>query len=108
MKKNNDDLTVVGAIIMAIIFCLMNIFYCSFNLWDLNMGDKKPGWTYGHSEALNQDFAFRKDNNNGLELYTEDKTHYTWQEIRNIQKHNAPIPLQVHLIKKVFNGVLLK
>ena len=72
------------------------------------MGDKKPGWTYGHSEALNQDFAFRKDNNNGLELYTEDKTHYTWQEIRNIQKHNVPIPLQVHLIKKVFNGVLLK
>ena len=48
------------------------------------MGDKKPGWTYGHSEALNQDFAFRKDNNGGLELYTEDKTHYTWQEIRNI------------------------
>ena len=26
MKRNKDDLTVVGAIIMAIIFCLMNIF----------------------------------------------------------------------------------
>ncbi len=26
MKRNNDDLTVVGAIIMAIIFCFMNIF----------------------------------------------------------------------------------
>lgn len=26
MKRNNDDLTVAGAILMAIIFCLMNIF----------------------------------------------------------------------------------
>lgn len=26
MKRNNDDLTVIGVIIMAIIFCLMNIF----------------------------------------------------------------------------------
>ena len=44
------------------------------------MSEKKkqvPGWTYGHSESLDQDFAFRKDGNGNLELYTEDKTLFT-------------------------------
>jgi hypothetical protein len=71
-------------------------------------GNKKrvPGWTYGHSEVLQQDFAFRKSGN-GLELYTEDKTHYNWHEISVISKHKDGLPLQVHLIKKAFMGEII-
>ena len=66
-----------------------------------------PGWTYGHSEAINQDFAFRKDKNGNLELYTEDKTYYNWHEISLIAKHKEGLPLQVHLIKKAFMGEII-
>ncbi|MBO7715826.1 MAG: hypothetical protein J6S85_19845 [Methanobrevibacter sp.] len=68
---------------------------------------KKPGWTYGHSEVLNQDFAFRKDYLGNLELYTEDKTHYTWDEIEIINEQGT-IPLEVHLLKKAFKGKIVK
>ena len=73
------------------------------------MTEKKqvPGWTYSHSDSINQDIAYRKDGNGNLELYTEDKTHYTWQEINAISKHKEGLPLQVHIIKKLFNGVIL-
>lgn len=73
------------------------------------MAEKKqvPGWTYGHSDSINQDIAFRKDGNGNLELYTEDKTHYTWQEIIAISKHKDGLPLQVHLIKKTFMGEII-
>lgn len=73
------------------------------------MAEKKqvPGWTYGHSEALNQDFAFRKDKNGNLELYTEDKTHYTWNEIKLISRHKEITPA-VHLIKKMCNGTIIQ
>ena len=70
------------------------------------MADKKPGWTYGHSEALNMEFAFRPDNNGGLELYTEDKTHYNWNEIQKIKEHGE-IPPIVHTVKKLFNGTII-
>lgn len=68
----------------------------------------KPGWTYGHSDSINQDIAFRKDGNGNLELYTEDKTHYSWFEIKVIEKHKTGLPLQVHLIKKIFNGSIIQ
>lgn len=76
-----------------------------------SMTEKKkqvPGWTYGHSESLNQDFAYRKDGNGNLELYTEDKTHYNWYEMKVIEKHHAPVPLEVHLCKKVFEGTIIE
>lgn len=65
------------------------------------------GWTYGHSDSINQDIAFRKDGNGNLELYTEDKTHYNWHEISLIAKHKEGLPLQVHLIKKAFMGEII-
>lgn len=73
------------------------------------MAEKKqvPGWTYGHSDSINQDIAFRKDGNGNLELYTEDKTHYNWHEISVISKHKDGLPLQVHLIKKTFMGEII-
>lgn len=65
------------------------------------------GWTYGHSDSINQDIAFRKDGNGNLELYTEDKTYYNWHEISLIAKHKDGLPLQVHLIKKIFMGEII-
>lgn len=65
------------------------------------------GWTYGHSDSINQDIAFRKDGNGNLELYTEDKTHYNWHEIKAIEKHKQGLPLAVHLIKKIFMGEII-
>lgn len=65
-----------------------------------------PGWTYAHSDLLNQDFAFRPDNKGGYEVYTEDKTHYTWSEI-NLIKHKGGLPTEVHLLKKVFSGDII-
>lgn len=65
------------------------------------------GWTYGHSDSINQDIAFRKDGNGNLELYTEDKTYYNWHEISLIAKHKEGLPLQVHLIKKAFMGEII-
>lgn len=66
----------------------------------------KPGWTYGHSDALGQAFAFRKDKGGNLELYTEDKTHYTWREISIIHKHGE-ITKEVHAVKKIFGGTII-
>lgn len=71
------------------------------------MAERKEGWTYGHSDALNQDFAYRKDKNGNLELYTEDKTYYSWEEIEAINKHGQ-IPLEVHLVKKAFKGKIIE
>lgn len=71
------------------------------------MKERVKGWTYGHSDSINQDIAFRKDGNGNLELYTEDKTHYNWHEISLIAKHKEGLPLQVHLIKKAFMGEII-
>ena len=71
------------------------------------MKARVKGWTYGHSDSINQDIAFRKDGNGNLELYTEDKTHYNWHEISVISKHKEGLPLQVHLIKKTFMGEII-
>lgn len=70
------------------------------------MENKKPGWTYGHSDALDLDFAFRKDKSGNVELYTEDKTHYTFKEIAVINKHGSITP-EVHLIKKIMQGEII-
>lgn len=70
------------------------------------MAERKKGWTYGHSEALNQDFAYRKAADGNLELYTEDKTHYNWNEINKIHEHGTIEP-SVHVIKKLFNGTII-
>ena len=72
------------------------------------MCEKKTGWSYGHSDALKQDFAFRKDSNGNLELWTEDKTHYEWKEIELIKAHGGSIHPEVHIVKKMFRGKIVK
>ena len=67
----------------------------------------KPGWTYDYSDLLGQKIAYRKDKAGNLELYTEDKTHYTWPEIKNIAKHKSENLRQVHIIKKLFDGLII-
>lgn len=66
----------------------------------------KEGWTYGYSEALRMDFAYRlKDGK--LETYTEDKVYYNEREVKAIAAHKDGITPQVHIIKKLFKGEII-
>lgn len=64
-----------------------------------------PEWTYDYSPTLKMKFAVRV--RNGLkEAYTEDKVYYNDYEITALKK-TGELPLAVHIIKKLFNGIIL-
>lgn len=64
-----------------------------------------PEWTYDYSPTLKMKFAVRV--RNGLkEAYTEDKVYYNDYEITALKK-TGELPLEVHLVKKLFNGIIL-
>ena len=67
--------------------------------------NKKPGWTYIYSEELKQNIA-RHDKSGWV--YCEDGTKYSPEEIKKITKNHKCISLQAHIIKKVFNGEIIK
>ena len=67
--------------------------------------EQKPGWKYSFSTQLNQQIAV---NEKTQILYTEDKTRYEPSETEILKSVNFEIPLQVHIIKKVFGGTLWK
>lgn len=70
---------------------------------------QKPDWTYGHSELLKQDFAFKQKHDGSLDVYTEDKTHYTQGELDVMEKgHCGEYDLSVHIIKQVFGGTIIE
>jgi hypothetical protein len=67
-----------------------------------------PDWTYGHSDLLGMDFAFKQKPNGSLDVYTEDKTHYTQSELNTIREnHNDEYSKQVHIIKHMFDGIII-
>jgi len=66
--------------------------------------DEKPGWTYSYCESLGQRIAI--NDQTGI-LYTEDKTRYSPEECDLLKKINLQIPLPVHIIKKIFGGVII-
>lgn len=63
-----------------------------------------PDWIYKHSENLNQNIAF--DKKTGW-VYCDDGTKYSPEENDVPKAAHKKIPLQVHILKKVFDGVLL-
>lgn len=63
--------------------------------------EKKPGWDYRFIDSLGMYIAINEKT--GV-MYTEDKIKYTEEECRLLKRNNFQIPLQVHLIKKVFSG----
>lgn len=67
--------------------------------------EQKPGWTYIFIKSLNQYIAISEKS--GV-LYTEDKTMYTAEECKLLKKVNYEIPLQVHLVKRAFPGILIQ
>ena len=66
---------------------------------------QKPGWTYRYIEILGQYIAV--NDKTGV-LYTEDKTMYTPEECRLLEKRDFQLPEFVHRVKKVFNGILVQ
>jgi len=65
---------------------------------------QKPGWTYKYSQELGQNIA--RHNESGW-VYCEDGTKYSPEEIEIIKKHGI-INKQVHIIKKLFDGEIIK
>ena len=66
--------------------------------------EEKPGWTYRFIESLNMQIAI--NNFTGI-MYTEDKVKYSLEEQRLLQSIDYALPLQVHLVKKVFDGTII-
>lgn len=63
--------------------------------------NKKPGFIYIFSKALNQEIAMSEKTGT---VYCEDGTKYTKDEIVLISKIYGEIPLSVHTLKKQFGG----
>ena len=66
--------------------------------------EEKPGWTYRFIESLNMQIAI--NDATGI-LYTEDKVKYSLEEQRLLQSIDYALPLQVHIVKKVFGGTIV-
>ncbi len=66
--------------------------------------EEKPGWTYKFVESLNMQIAI--SDTTGI-MYTEDKVKYSLEEQRLLQSIDYALPLQVHIVKKVFDGTII-
>ena len=66
--------------------------------------EEKRGWTYRFIESLNMQIAI--NDTTGI-MYTEDKVKYSLEEQRLLQSIDYALPLQVHLVKKVFDGTII-
>lgn len=64
----------------------------------------KPGWTYIYSETLKQEIALNEKTG---WIYCQDGTKYSPEEIKEIKKHYGTLPLQVHILKQKFGGVII-
>ena len=64
----------------------------------------KPGFTYIYSETLKQEIAVSDKSNR---IYCSDGVVYFPEEIEELKKSNEELPLQIHLIKKSFNGKIV-
>ncbi|MBQ5908535.1 MAG: hypothetical protein IIW80_10845 [Treponema sp.] len=68
------------------------------------MQKQNPDWFYKYSENLKQNIALNKKTGWG---YCEDGTKYSPEENTILKSTGQPIPLQVHIVKKMFDGVLV-
>jgi len=66
--------------------------------------EQKPGWTYHFISSLNQHIAINDTTN---VLYTEDKTRYSPEEANLLRQLDFQIPIQIHILKKVFSGTIV-
>ena len=68
------------------------------------MQKQNPDWFYKYSENLKQNIALNKKTG---WAYCEDGTKYSPEENAILKSTGQPIPLQVHIVKKMFDGVLV-
>ena len=68
------------------------------------MPSQNSNWIYKYSENLKQNIALSKSTG---WVYCEDGTQYSPEEYAILKSTGQPIPLQVHIIKKMFDGVLV-
>lgn len=66
--------------------------------------EQKPGWTYSYVDSLKMQIAV--NDSTGV-MYTEDKIKYSPEEYLIILQKDMNIPIQVHILKKIFNGTLV-
>lgn len=66
--------------------------------------EQKPGWTYKFIDSLGMYIAV---NDKTDILYTEDKTMYTREESILLRKVDYEFPIQVHIVKKLFEGTIV-
>lgn len=69
------------------------------------MANHKPGFIYKFSKELNQEIAV--SDKTGI-LYVSDGTKYLPEEAAVLQKKSDDIPLEVHILKKVFDGMIVE
>ena len=68
--------------------------------------NRKEGFIYIQCDILKQEIALSKAT--GI-LYCADKTQYNPNELRILDESwGKEIPLEVHLVKKVFKGEIVK
>jgi hypothetical protein len=65
----------------------------------------KPGWDYIYSNALQQEIAVNPETER---VYCEDGTEYTQEEMRIMDSAKQEITPEVHLVKKIFGGEIVK
>ncbi|MCR4741424.1 MAG: hypothetical protein K5866_00925 [Treponema sp.] len=66
--------------------------------------EEKPGWKYQFIESLGMKIAINEETK---VLYSEDKIRYSPEECQLLSKINYQIPLQVHIVKKIFQGNII-
>jgi hypothetical protein len=69
----------------------------------------QAGWLYNDEPhpVINQHFAY-KDTNAGRQIMFEDKTFYTEKEVKLLQDYGGLKNVNVHNVKKVFDGEIVK
>ena len=69
-----------------------------------NLQKQNPDWFYKYSENLKQNIALNKKTG---WVFCEDGTKYSPEENAILKSTGQPIPLQVHIVKKMFDGILI-
>ena len=67
--------------------------------------EHKEGWVYIYSEELKQEIALSKRDGR---IICEDGTRYSLDELKKLVDNGKTVPLQVHILKKVFSGEIIQ
>ncbi len=66
--------------------------------------ERNSGLAYKYSESLMQNIAYDKKSGSVL---CQDGATYSCDELKKIKDSQRTVPIQVHIVKKVFGGILI-